>query len=939
MATAQLGTVLRHIQHLSAGRCWTDRQLLDNFSSRGDESAFAALVGRHGPMVLRVCRRVLGHEQDAEDAFQATFLVLARNIPSIRKYEALAAFLHGVAYRTAMKAKRGAARRRLHERRCAGGVMRTQAPAWSDVQTALDEEIQRLPEQFRTAFVLCVLEGKSGPEAALLLGCREGTVSSRLTRARKILRLRLARRGIELSTLLAALDLSQNSSKAAVPAMLAEATVRMGLKVAAGDKAAAALPAHLANLATRVVPSRLHLVTALVLAAGLVSGAAALGRQGQAAEEKPPAETAAPPAAAALAPNEQPMPSEITGRVVDPDGRPLGGAQVHLIAQTFVLPKPLHVQTTSGADGGFRLVVKEPTATGADTPYWSVQLLATAQGFGFALQSQSALQSASGITLRLARDDVPIRGRVVDLQGKPIAGVAIEVESVGIPRATDLTPWLGALAANPRDAMPIEHQFLEELYLRSIGSLFPRQTTDAEGRFAIRGVGRERLAHLTLQGPTIVSTSFGVRTRAGKPITANMFAYNPDQSPLFYYGAAFEHSAAPTRPIVGVVRDKATNKPLEGVTIRSDKFAGDNVHGDGRVQTVTDKEGKFRLLGMPKGEGNIIKAVPAPGQPYSQQALEVKNPTGIDPVRVDFSLTRGVLVRGHVLDKVTRQPVYANVLYVTMSGNPFFARVPGFHFDHYLQTGQDGTFQLVALPGQGLIAARGWNDHFRMGVGADQIKGKDERGMFVTSTGYLEPDVFHTYTEVNPAEGTRTLECDLLLDPGTTPRVHVVDPDGKPMLGTRVLGATAYSHSRHWTRQPLQTATLTIWGLGERDSREVVFLHEGRRLAGAVTVRGNAREPLTVRMQPWAIVTGRLVGAKGEPRPSVLLRLRDDLLPNSYLQTDKDGRFRIEGLACNVAYTLEEVRNGRPVRSLLKDRKVKPGETLDLGDVTGVPQE
>src|SRR6266851_1957771 len=120
MATAQLETLLRHIRKLAAGRCSpqrTDRQLLDDFSARRDETAFAALVARHGPMVLRVCRRVLNHEQDAEDAFQATFLVLARHTGSIRKREALANWLHGVAYRTAMKAKRSAARRRNHEAR------------------------------------------------------------------------------------------------------------------------------------------------------------------------------------------------------------------------------------------------------------------------------------------------------------------------------------------------------------------------------------------------------------------------------------------------------------------------------------------------------------------------------------------------------------------------------------------------------------------------------------------------------------------------------------------------------------------------------------------------------------------------------------------------------------------------------------------------------
>src|SRR6516164_8519034 len=109
MATAQLGTLLRHIHKLAAGpdaRPWTDRELLDDFAARRDEAAFSALVARHGPMVLRVCRRVLGHEQDAEDAFQATFLVLSQRVGSIRKREAVANWLHGVANRTAMKARR-----------------------------------------------------------------------------------------------------------------------------------------------------------------------------------------------------------------------------------------------------------------------------------------------------------------------------------------------------------------------------------------------------------------------------------------------------------------------------------------------------------------------------------------------------------------------------------------------------------------------------------------------------------------------------------------------------------------------------------------------------------------------------------------------------------------------------------------------------------------
>jgi RNA polymerase sigma factor (sigma-70 family) len=169
MATVQLGTLLGHIQKSTVGCCArerTDRELLDDFAARRSEAAFAALVSRHGPMVLRVCRRVLRHEQDAEDAFQATFLVLARDTRSIRKREAVADWLHGVAYRTAMKARRSAARRRDHEARLqAPAPQAAPSPTWDEVQAILDEEVQRLPPCFREAFVLCVLEGKSGPEA------------------------------------------------------------------------------------------------------------------------------------------------------------------------------------------------------------------------------------------------------------------------------------------------------------------------------------------------------------------------------------------------------------------------------------------------------------------------------------------------------------------------------------------------------------------------------------------------------------------------------------------------------------------------------------------------------------------------------------------------------------------------------------------------------
>ncbi len=231
-----------------------DPHLLERFVTAKDEAAFAALVQRHGPMVLGVCRRLLHDAQEAEDAFQATFLVLVQKARSIGRPELLGPWLHGVAYRTAARVRQ-AARRRAREREPA--AMPNGDPAvevvWRELRQVLDEELGRLAQKYRVPLVLFYLEGKTTEEVARLLGCPKGTVQSRLARGRDRLRDQLVRRGVALSVGTLVLVLGEK----AVPAAVAEGAIKAAALTVAGQAAAGAIPATVAALTKGVLRAML----------------------------------------------------------------------------------------------------------------------------------------------------------------------------------------------------------------------------------------------------------------------------------------------------------------------------------------------------------------------------------------------------------------------------------------------------------------------------------------------------------------------------------------------------------------------------------------------------------------------------------------------------------------------------------------------------------
>jgi RNA polymerase sigma factor (sigma-70 family) len=349
MMTGELNGVLHRMRRWALPRDGggpTDGELLGAYVERRDPAAFEALLLRHGPMVLGVCRRILASAADAEDAFQATFLVLVRKAASVVPREMVGNWLYGVAYRTATSAHAMNARRRAKERSAARPEARPE-DAWDDVRPLLDEELSRLPDKYRVPVVLCDLEGRTRREAARHLGWPEGTLSTRLRAGRGLLARALARRGVSLASGALAATLARQAAAACVPAALQASTRTAAALFAAPQVPAGAISARVTALAERVLQTMLltklkaGAVVCLAAALGLLASALASGRP----PEATPAGASDPAKPQQQAPADRqgdPLPAGALGRLGAPrfrhGGQPMGpvtfSADGRLVAST-----------------------------------------------------------------------------------------------------------------------------------------------------------------------------------------------------------------------------------------------------------------------------------------------------------------------------------------------------------------------------------------------------------------------------------------------------------------------------------------------------------------------------------------------------------------------------------------------------------------------------
>jgi RNA polymerase sigma factor (sigma-70 family) len=958
MADVLLGTVVRHIRHAARQVADpTDDQLLRAFAADHDPSAFAQILRRHGPMVLGVCRRVLQHTHDAEDAFQATFLVLAQSAGAVRNGEALGGWLHGVSYRLAMKAKRAAARRRKHEGQARAGVTAGVDAtgraggeiAWREVQAILDEEVERLPVIYRAAFVLCCLHGLSQAEAARQLDVKEGTVSSRLNHARQRLREALARRGITLSAVLSALAVS-GAARAAVPRALADTTAAAAARFARGAIGGISAKAlSLAEGAIRtMLTSRMTLAGTLVLTLGLLGAGAAMlcQRPAEAGESLPAArEPAAKRDSAGSGPGraDQPKPAAettcaVAGRVLGPDGQPVRGAKVYVSTYTWKDRTDPTVRATTDANGRFRLPARKKEVDRNEA------VVAVAEGFGPAWFELGKVKLDAEQVLRLVKDE-PITGRVLDLEGRPVAGVAVRVVSVRKVAGEDLTGLLADLQRRPRD-----RQAVTDAWRKHRGSMSqvwgvlgaPKSvTTGANGRFRLAGFGRERVVGIEFEGPAIAHARLDALTRPGLK-----------GLPPRIHESALVHVVAPTKPIRGTVKDRRTGKPVAGIAVGGQPQL-ENEIGDG-VSTKTDARGHFKLVGLPKVKSYHLNAG---GSGYVVTSKEVADTPGLGPIEVHFEVERALSLRVRVIDKVTGRPVRAYVQYAIRRDNPSLNRYPTFRRNvvGWSVNDKDGWDTQTVLPGPAVIAVQAIDGEFTRA----RLKDQDED--FVDSVLFpLLLDFYHAIVPVDLDEKMpKSLVVTIALDPGRSVRGSVVGPDSKPLDGVLVAGLTAVKKVGELrTTQKLTGSTFTAFGLEPRRPRVLVFLHREKKLAAAVTVRGDERDPVVVGLERLGSFTGRLVNGDGKPiggvevfaRPSPqgarlpgelvvggLGSLRNILaVPDG--KTDAAGRFRVTALVPGLKYNLGKTeKGGGRIGWLKRGLTVEAGKEVDLGALKSKP--
>jgi RNA polymerase sigma factor (sigma-70 family) len=954
MARVATAAVVRQIEALfDSGSVvgLSDRQLLERFNAGRDadaEAAFSALVGRHGNMVLEVCLQLLRDRQHAEDAFQAVFLVLARRARTIRDPDRLANWLYGVALRTARCARPRIKRRLRREgadltHRSTTKTMSESASIHSPEQVVLDreqaellhDEINRLPCDFRLAIVLCYFEGLSFEEAASRLDVASGTIGSRLTRAREKLKRGLMRRGVVLSSAALLGVLGARSASAQVSARACDMTARAAIEFTARKAAGGVLSASAVAIAGEVLRGTIWKTVEVIAVSMFTLAAIGSGVKYLVPHPAPNVAENQPDAPARVNSNAAPKPNNappgrmiVTGRVVDPEGKPVKGVVFDLVGRPRVASVGARIDEDqcrvlgggeTDADGRVQIHTQRISSGDID----DFQALAVAPGYGFAWSklNPDAEQPSAEIQLRPeARPKI----RLIDVRALPAVGLEVTVKGVWSQAEKASYEGISFWSGRPKG-------------LRA----WPQPvTTDERGQLVLTGVGRD--LSLTLEVKDLRYARQGLFVKAGDPDKATTLALEP------------------ARIIEGRVLAADTGQPIPNAIVAATTRVHSEYIGFMTAKFRADEFGRFKINPI-AGQSYQLGAFATGGEPYLIPQQDVSLGKATVKIQQDIKLPRGVSIRGKVTEKGTGRPLSgASIQYIPI-GRGQRDILSG--WQAIVASQEDGTFQIAVLPGKGHLLVFGPTSHYVLEeIGENALHSGTKGGLRNHAHKIIPYDAKTT-------DSPMTINAELRR--GITVKGRIEGPDAQT-VNEALLFTTATIHATNtfWRGDchfEARDGHFELTGLDPEAKTRVSVLDPEHEWGTTLELSPKQDlDDMTIKLERCGQAKMRFVGPDGKPvkdypptmefvatpgpsshalKKADLEKLSSDaeFIANVDRKhyglnslTDDGGHFTMPALIPRALYRISDFSTSGVQNKGVQIRKeftTKPGELLDLGDI------
>ncbi|HVU87663.1 MAG TPA: M56 family metallopeptidase, partial [Pirellulales bacterium] len=560
------------------------------------------------------------------------------------------------------------------------------------------------------------------------------------------------------------------------------------------------------------------------------------------------------PATAAGAPTDD-VELHYRGRVVDTDDKPVAGAKIffHYWLQGAAPRGDLSPLAVTDADGAFDFSTKtsdfDPLS---DNSRYLCGIVATAEGYGFAHGWSIAFETTGEArkhlpqqvldhmknylqrdqldeppVLQLVRDDAPLVGQVVSIEGKPVPGARVRLHDVMLQDAAKGTANLDGWEQEARDPKARFYTLRNnhvpvEINTWQLPSIVHDVTADAEGRFTMRGVGRERVAELMISGPDIETSLVKTRTRGGEVLRIGGFrerGMGRIEASDTVYPHKFTFAAGPSKPITGRITDAETGAPIAGVRVSLGQVGTFMSFGKHDITSMTDADGRYRLEGLALDDSESIIVWPAAKSGYVPTGAPVKLALDKPAPEKDFQIRHGVWLRGQATDKATGRPIPGRVQYFARSNNPHLKSYPGLarsRISYEARSDAAGRFEMPIPPGPGIVTYMAM-DHtrYRRGQGAELVSdGTGIGGTFAGKTYKTVPSMLIDSNEIilreiNPSEGDQQVEVMLPIESGLDVYGKIVDAQGKPVVGGLV-GNAVFNGA--WYTHPIRDNTFHVEG-------------------------------------------------------------------------------------------------------------------------------